>query len=568
MKNNNSALNIVIFIIIGLIVVMGIIFLIPEKSSKPTNNVPKQDDIIITFTTTDTDITLNKGETKEINYSLSGNYNINWFSSNSSVATVSNGVVTAIGKGICNITGTVSAEGKIRTISVKVTVNEEEKEQEPEKPTVPQIEKLVISTNKINIVVEETKKIEYRIEPTNGEIRSIKWDSEDPSIATIDENGTVKGIKEGSTVVSLNINDNLIGKITVKVKPKITGITLSSPTSLTLKVGGTSQISAVTNPKDSNVKITYKSNNSHVTVNDSGKITAVSSGTSTITVAADKYSKKISVTVRPQTGVISGDGIWAYTDSNTVNPVRAGTNFFSNLEKKGIGKLSGTVYTYSDYAYDFSKSLLSHGGRSSMVRIYYPNGKDLSKVNTFTFIGGAGERNWGSFFSAIEKDTSMIKTGGIVILVSGRSGYNYQDAINATNFVKAIVKQEKGMKNSVAGYSMGGPEAGKAAHIGNYDRLVIVDSYIDSSDIASLQNKEIYFYSPNGDSMAKHTTTTLNRIASNGNFKNVTLVTNNSNFINNYSKSMLVVNPGSAQGYGHGYTCIVKSNMFAFINKD
>ena len=568
MKNNNSALNIVIFIIIGLIVVMGIIFLIPEKSSTPTNNVPKQDDIIITFTTTDTDITLNKGETKEINYSLSGNYNINWFSSNSSVATVSNGVVTAIGKGICNITGTVSAEGKIRTISVKVTVNEEEKEQEPEKPTVPQIEKLVISTNKINVVVEETKKIEYRIEPTNGEIRSIKWDSEDPSIATIDENGTVKGIKEGSTVVSLNINDNLIGKITVKVKPKITGITLSSPTSLTLKVGGTSQITAVTNPKDSNVKITYKSNNSHVTVNDSGKITAISSGTSTITVAADKYSKKISVTVRPQTGVISGDGIWAYTDSNTVNPVRAGTNFFSNLEKKGIGKLSGTVYTYSDYAYDFSKSLLSHGGRSSMVRIYYPNGKDLSKVNTFTFIGGAGERNWGSFFSAIEKDTSMIKTGGIVILVSGRSGYNYQDAINATNFVKAIVKQEKGMKNSVAGYSMGGPEAGKAAHIGNYDRLVIVDSYIDSSDIASLQNKEIYFYSPNGDSMAKHTTTTLNRIASNGNFKNVTLVTNNSNFINNYSKSMLVVNPGSAQGYGHGYTCIVKSNMFAFINKD
>ena len=48
----------------------------------------------------------------------------------------------------------------------------------------------------------------------------------------------------------------------------------------------------------------------------------------------------------------------------------------------------------------------------------------------------------------------------------------------------------------------------------------------------------------------------------------VTLITNNSNFINNYSKSMLVVNPGSAQGYGHGYTCIVKSNMFAFINKD
>ncbi len=562
--------GLILIIVIGLIVVLGIVFLIPDGTSTSTSNEPKKEDIVVTFTTTDTNITLKKGDTKEINYSLSVDYPISWFSSNSGVATVSNGVVTAVGSGIANITGTVNVDGKIRSIYIKVTVEKDESETptEPEKPTVPQIEKLVISSNKLNIVVDETKKIEYRIEPTNGEIKSIKWDSEDTSIATVDENGSVKGLKEGSTTVTLNINDSLIGKINVKVKPKITGLKVTSSTNITLRVGATSQINAEITPKDSNVKITYKSNNSHVTVSNKGVIKAVSSGTSTVTVSADKYSKKITVTIRPQTGVISGDGIWAYKDSKTVNPVRASTNFFTNLSKKGIGKISGSVYTYSNYSYDISKSLLSYNGRTSMVRIYYPNGSDLSKVNTFTFIGGAGERNWGSFFSAIEKDTSMIKTSGIVILVSAKSSYNAQDAINATNFVKAIVKQTKGMKNSVAGYSMGGPAAGRAAHTNNYDKLVIVDSYIDSSDIPQLKDKEIYFYSPNGDSMVSRTIPSLNKIVSTGGFKNVTVVTNNSKLINNYSSHMLIVNPGSDQGYGHGYTCIVKSNMFAYINKD
>ena len=60
----------------------------------------------------------------------------------------------------------------------------------------------------------------------------------------------------------------------------------------------------------------------------------------------------------------------------------------------------------------------------------------------------------------------------------------------------------------------------------------------------------------------------LNNIKTKGGFKNVTVVTNNSELINNYSGSMLIVNPGSAQGSGHGWTNIVNANLFAFANKD
>ena len=557
------------YVLIGLIVVIGIVFMIPEKSeTPPIDNTEKPVETDITFTTTDTNISLKKGETKEINYTLSGNYNINWFSSNNSVATVSNGIITATGSGTANITGTVSVDGKVKSISVRVTVEKEEEDTPPPEPSKPQIEKLVIASNKLTVTIDESKKIEYRIEPADGEIKSLKWESADTSIATVDENGNVKGIKEGSTTITININDTLIGKITVKVKPKITGLTLNSQSSITLKVGDTSQISAVTEPKDSGVKISYKSNNNNISVNDKGVITGVSSGNSVVTITADKFTKTVNVTVRPKTGVVDGTGVWAYTDSKVVNPVRAYTSFFSNLASKGIGKISGNIYTYSKYTYDIEKSILSADGVNSLVRFYYPQGRDLSTTNIFTFIGGSGERNWGGFFTRLDQDTSLIKSGGIVIIVSARSSYSYKDAVNATEFFKAIVKQQSGVKNSVAGYSMGGPEAGKAMLYSNFNQVFIVCSYIDSNVLDQLKDKEIWFYSPVGDSMARHTKTTLNNIKTKGGFKSVTVVTNNSELINNYSSSVLIVNPGSAQGNGHGWINFVNGNLYAFANKD
>ena len=161
MKSNDKILNIIIYVIIGLMVIVGIIFFIPEsKEEKPNDNNDKKDEIVITFTTTDTNIILKKGETKKINYSLSGDYNINWFSSNNSVVQVQNAEIKAINNGTANITGTVSVDGVVKSITIKVTVEKDENETPtptptPE-PTKPQIEKLVIASNKISVVVDET----------------------------------------------------------------------------------------------------------------------------------------------------------------------------------------------------------------------------------------------------------------------------------------------------------------------------------------------------------------------------------------------------------------------------
>ena len=130
MKNKNTGLNIIMYVLIGLIVLVGIVFFIPENKETPvTNKEEKKEEVVITFTTNDTNVTLKKGETKEINYNLSGNYNINWFSSNNSVATVSKGIITAVGSGTCNVTGTLSVDGTVKSISIKVRVEEDKKEE-------------------------------------------------------------------------------------------------------------------------------------------------------------------------------------------------------------------------------------------------------------------------------------------------------------------------------------------------------------------------------------------------------------------------------------------------------
>ena len=556
---NNSYVNLIIYILIGLILVVGIILIIPDNEKLPTNNEVIEE---VVFTTVDKEITLDIGDTKEINYTLSGDYVINWFSSNTSVATINNGVVTGVNSGTCNITGSINVNGKMKLISVKIIVNGKE---EPPDDTI-KIEKLIIESNKVSVTEGETKEIKYRIEPENGEIKTLRWESEDSSIASINE-GVVTGIKEGTTHITLNINEIFIGKIEINVKPKITGLELTTSPNLTLKVGDTSQIGIQTIPSNAKVKIEYQSNNSNVTVSDTGLIKAINSGNSIVTVKAYNFTKTINVTVRPKTGVVDGTGIWAYNDDKVITPTRARSPFFANLVNNGVGSLNGNIYTYSKYTYDIEKSNLTVDGRTSMVRIYYPNGYDLSSVNTFTFIGGSGERNWGGFFASIDKDPSLIRSGGIIILVSGRSSYYHQDAINATEFVKAIVKQKEGMRNSVAGYSLGGPAAAKAAYTNNYDSLFVVNTYIDASDTEYLRDKEIYIYSPNGDSMYKNTKMTLLRIHRDGNYKNVTVITNNSEIINNYQNSMLIVNPGSLQGYGHGWNNIVNSRMFAFACK-
>ena len=157
-----------------------------------------------------TSVTLKIGDTKTLTATVvpqnSPNKVVTWSSSDSSVVTVNNGLITAIKVGTAVIT--VSCGGKDATCEVTVTTR-----------VTPQIT-LSQSTIAVepNATVNLTAKL--NIEPT----QDIVWTSSDDTIATVVGNdthnsvATITGLTAGGTAIITATYDNISEACTVNIK--------------------------------------------------------------------------------------------------------------------------------------------------------------------------------------------------------------------------------------------------------------------------------------------------------------------------------------------------------------
>ena len=458
-----------------------------------------------------------------------------------------------------------------QTISKTIIVNVISKAIEP--TFSKKMESVSINSDDLALKPQDTKKLEYTVSPEGAFIENVHWESSNSSIVNIDDNGWLTAKASGNATIKLVINNQYVDEINVSIGINTTGIKLKSKPKLVLKVGKKETIKVEILPANAtNKKVKYKSTNSSVLkVDNNGIATALSAGNGSVSITTEdgNYSVSVPFTIIPQKGIINGDGgIWGYTSSLVKTPVRADAGFFQKLASSGKGTFSNNVYTYSNgkysYKYEISNSILRVNNQAIFMRFYYPTGVDLSTVNTFTFFGGGSERSFGGYFNALNQNPSAMKSSGIIILISARSSYGSSDGMYATDFVKSIVGQKNGVKNAVGGYSMSGPAAAQAANNGSYDRLIIFDSYFDNvASNNNLKNKEIIIYSPVGDDMLKHTLPTLNQMT-NSNYRDVIIISNNSQITNKYSAYYPVINPGTKMGSGHGYVNITNANVFAY----
>lgn len=126
-----------------------------------------------------------------------------WKSENDNIASVdSNGQVKGISVGETNIVVT-SKDGVTATSIVKVY------ELFPE----------AIKTEMDNLRVEITKtpKIEYSITPENSNNKKIVFESEDTSIATVNENGEIQPVSLGKTNIKLITLNNIVKSIPIEI---------------------------------------------------------------------------------------------------------------------------------------------------------------------------------------------------------------------------------------------------------------------------------------------------------------------------------------------------------------
>ena len=272
----------------------------PSDGNKPgTNPGTDQDDdkdIIVTSVSLDnTSLSLEIGESYTLVVTVSPSNatdkSITWSSTNSSVAAVSDGKVTAKSEG----TTTITAEAHNgKTASCTVTVNE---------PAPEVIEVTSVSLNKTSLTLEigESETLTATVLPSNATDKSVTWTSSDKSVVTV-INGRITAVGAGAATITAKTSNGKTAICSIIVKepaPEIIEVTSVSlnKTSLTLEIGASETLTATVLPSNATDKsVTWTSSDQAVATVVNGKITAVGSGIATITATASN-GKKASCTI-------------------------------------------------------------------------------------------------------------------------------------------------------------------------------------------------------------------------------------------------------------------------------
>ena len=127
------------------------------------------------------------------------NKNVTWSSSDEAVATVDEtGKVTAVKAGSATIT--VTTEDGQKTDTCVVTVKAEPSVEVP-------VTKLKISPYSVRVFLGEELDLDVEVTPANATIQDVTWVSENPEVATVDQNGYVVAKSVGSSRIYATAKD-------------------------------------------------------------------------------------------------------------------------------------------------------------------------------------------------------------------------------------------------------------------------------------------------------------------------------------------------------------------------
>ena len=204
------------------------------------------------------------------------NRTVTWSSSNSSVASVSNGLVTANKDG----TAVIIAESGDCTATCAVIVS-------PKSPEVIEVKEILVNPTSLGMIVGEEQRLTATVLPENATNQTVTWSSDNPSVASV-SGGLVKANGTGKATITAKSGD-CTATCTVTVAPssstnvKVREVRLN-PTSLEMTIGEEQRISATISPENAtNQEISWSSSKPSVASVSGGLVKANGTGKATIT---------------------------------------------------------------------------------------------------------------------------------------------------------------------------------------------------------------------------------------------------------------------------------------------
>lgn len=207
-------------------------------------------------------------------------YNITWSTSNAAVASVSkDGLVSGLRQGTATITATTS-NGLKAQCTVVVSGSAAKKQAYIE-----------LSASTLTLKLGQTEQLQSKVIPLSDP-QGVKYSSSNPSIARVDSEGRVTGLKKGTAIITASQHGltSVTCRVTVlgeSLHAAPTAITLDQKT-LTMAVGDQTALKPTLQPANATAKFTYSSSKPSVaSISASGAIQAKAPGKATITVKTD-----------------------------------------------------------------------------------------------------------------------------------------------------------------------------------------------------------------------------------------------------------------------------------------
>lgn len=317
---------------------------------------------------------------------------VTWSSSDSKIATVSDGKITAIAPGTAVITAKVGNH----TATCKVTV------------TVPMTS---IELNKTSASINKGKTIALSVTCSPADTtdsKTVSWTSSNNNVATVSSTGVVTGKGAGTATITGKVgNYTATCKVTVNVP--MTGIKLDK-TSITLEKGKSTMLKVTAVPSDTTEKLaaTWISSDKKVaTVNTDGTVTGKEPGTATITAKSGDFTETCKVTVPKATTPVKEPGM------DTLLVRRGNTYYFKYSLSNGEADLTihygwaNDQILVGDWDGDGVDSLCVRRGNT----YYFKNSLASGPADNVIHYGRANDTILAGDWNGNGKDTLCVRRG-------------------------------------------------------------------------------------------------------------------------------------------------------------
>ena len=280
-----------------------------------------------------TELSLNKGTTGTLTATVTpkGAGTVTWSSSDESIATVQDGVVTAVGGG----EAVISAKYGSQELTCKVFVSA-------------LVTSVTLDKHAVDFTKGDTQQLSYVIGPEDVNVDlNVTWSSSDEAVLTVDENGLVTAVGGGSASIAVSVNGVTdVCEFFSHCYP--TGVEIT-PVSASVNVNHTTQFTARLLPEDVTEELDFEwsvEDASLASVDENGLVSGLSAGETKVIVKAGEFSAEAALTVKREIKTVKVKPTsMNYTDGEISFSFGPGCYYYSSYY--GVEVVANSYFTVS-----------------------------------------------------------------------------------------------------------------------------------------------------------------------------------------------------------------------------